>query len=65
MEAVAVGALLLAAVIHVRIGIHLRGAFGNLCVGAVAAQAGLLRRRLHFILVAGRAGELRMRAVDL
>ena len=65
MEAVAVRALLFAAVIHVRIGIHLRGAFGYLRVGAVAAEAGLLGRSLHFILVAGLAGELRMRAVDL
>lgn len=63
---VAIRALRLTTVRSMRIGIHLRGAFGHGAVGLMAAQARFFARGLEVAAgVAGRAGEIGVRAVGL
>ena len=65
MHAVAGIAILFAAVIAVRVGIHLGGAFSDSLIGLVALEAGFLGGGLELAVgVAGRAVERGVRTID-
>lgn len=65
MEAMAVRAVLLTAVVHVRVRVQLRSALTELLIGNVASEASFLSRGLELVVdVAGRAGHRLVRAVD-
>ena len=65
VHAVAGIAVLFAAVIAVRVGIHLGGAFSDSLIGLVALEAGFLGGGLELAVgVAGRAVERGVRTID-